>query len=158
MDKKCFERISRLLNKKYFQYEGTIHEQVVSKDGKAYNTVTVDITIDHIGYTKEVINKTNKLKRNMDMLTKAIKDKPNDPYLYFQLGKTYYMMKDYSISCSYFEKAITYQLDYRLEYVEDLVETYGYALINSCKYRDAMIIEKYIDFYRNSADFIFCSD
>jgi len=154
-NKKCTERISRLFNKKYFQYEGTIHEQIVGKDDKVHNTVSVDITIDHAGYTKEVINKTNKLKRNMDMLTKAIEDKPNDPYLYFQLGKTYYMLKDYFISCSYFEKALIFQLDSRLEYVEDLIETYGYALINSERYSDAMRIENYVDIYRNSADFHF---
>lgn len=153
--KKCFERISRLFNRKYFQYEGTIHEQIVAKDGMAYSMVSVDITINHTGYTKEVVNKTNKLKRNMDMLTKAIEDKPNDPYLYFQLGKTYYMKKDYNTSCRYFEKALSFQLDFRLEYVEDLIETYGYALINSEKYLDAMSIEKYLYFYKNSADFHF---
>jgi len=154
-NKRFTERISRLFNKKYFQYEGTIHEQIVSKEGREYDTVSVDIAIDHIGYTKEVINKTNKLKRNMDMLTKAIEDKSNDPYLYFQLGKTYYMMKDYITSCAYFEKALTYKLNYRLEYVEDLIETYGYALINNGKYSDAMKIENYIEIYRNSADFHF---
>ena len=46
----------------------------------------------------------------MDMLTKAIEDNPNDPYLYFQLGKTNYMMKDYITSCLYFERAINLQV------------------------------------------------
>lgn len=154
-DKRYIERISRLLNKKYFQYEGTIHEQIVSKDGKAYNTVSVDITAYHIGYTKEVVNKTNKLKRNKEMLIRALEGKPKDPYLYFQLGKTNYMMKDYDTSCSCFEKALTYQLDSRLEYVEDLVETYGYALINSNRFSEAMKVVDYSRFYRNNADFNF---
>lgn len=154
-NKKYIERISRLFNKKYFQYEGTIHEQIVSKDSKAYNTMSVDITACHIGYTREAINKTNKLKRNMDMLIKAVENNPNEPYLYFQLGKTNYMMKDYVTSCPYFEKALTFQLDYRLEYVEDLIETYGYALINSSRYSDAMNLKKYLKLYKNSADFHF---
>jgi glycosyltransferase involved in cell wall biosynthesis len=154
-DKRYTERISRLFNKKYFQYEGTIHEQIVSKDGTAYNAAPIDITAYHIGYTKEAVDKTNKLKRNMDMLIKAIENNPNDPYLYFQLGKTNYMIKDYVTSCSYFEKALSFQLDSRLEYVEDLIETYGYALINSSRYSDAMNIENYLEFYSNSADFHF---
>ena len=154
-DKKCNERISRLFNRKHFRYEGTIHEQIVSKDGKAYNTVSVDITAYHIGYTKEALNKTNKLKRNMNMLTKAIEDNSNDPYFYFQLGKTYYLMKDYNTSCSYFEKSLTFELDLRLEYVEDLIETYGYALINSERYSEAMKLEKYLELYSNSADLHF---
>lgn len=103
-----------MFNKRYFQYEGIIHEQVACKD----DTVTY-----HIGYTKEMVNKTNKLKRNKDILIKAIDDKSNDPYFYFQLGKTDYIMKYYSASASYFEKVLTYQLDCRLEYVTDLIET-----------------------------------
>lgn len=153
--KKCTERISRLFNRKYFQYEGTIHEQIVSKDGTAYITMPVDITAYHVGYTKEVLNKTNKLKRNMDLLLKAIEDNPSDPYLYFQLGKTNYMMKNYITACLYFEKAMTFELDLRLEYVEDLIETYGYALINSGKYSKAMNLENYLEVYINSADFHF---
>lgn len=109
-DKKCSERISRLFNKKYFRYEGTIHEQIVSKDGTNYKTVPVNITAYHTGYTKEAINRTNKLERNMAMLTKAIEDNPNDTYLCFQLGKTNYMMKDYVTSCLNFEKALTFKL------------------------------------------------
>lgn len=154
-NKRCRERISRLFNRKYFQYEGTIHEQIVSKDGTEYNTMPVDITVYHTGYTKEVLSRTNKLKRNKDMLTKAIENDPNDPYLYFQLGKTNYMMKEYITSCSYFGKALTFELDSRLEYIEDLIETYGYALINSGKYFEAMNLENYLDLYKNSSDFHF---
>ena len=153
--KECTEKISRLFNRNYFQYEGTIHEQIVSKDCTTYNTMPVDITVYHSGYTIEVLNKTNKLKRNMEMLTKAIEDDPYDQYLYFQLGKTNYLMKDHFTSCSYFEKALTFELDSRLEYVEDLIETYGYALINSGKYSKAMSLEKYLDLYSNSSDFHF---
>jgi glycosyltransferase involved in cell wall biosynthesis len=154
-EKRYIERISRLFNKRYFQYEGSIHEQIVSKDGAEHNTTYVDITACHIGYTKEVINKTNKLKRNKDMLIKAIGNSPNDPYLHFQLGKTNYMMKNYIDSCSCFERALSFKLDSRLEYVEDLMETYGYALINSNRFLDAMNLENYLELYRNSADFHF---
>lgn len=149
------ERVSRLFNKIYYQFEGIIHEQIVSKDGTAYNKEPVNITVNHIGYTKEVIAKTNKLKRNMDMLTEAVKITPDDPYLYFQLGKTSYLMREYTISCSYFEKALSFQLDCRLEFVEDLIETYGYALINCNRYSDAMKIENYFEIYKNIPDFLF---
>lgn len=89
------------------------------------------------------------------MLIKAIEDNPDDHYLYFQLGKTNYMMKDYSNSCSCFEKALSFELDSRLEYVEDLIETYGYALINSVRYLDAMNLENSLELYRNSTDYQF---
>jgi glycosyltransferase involved in cell wall biosynthesis len=154
-NKRCKERVNRLFNRKNFRYDGTIHEQIVSIHGTAYNTAAVEIYTYHTGYTNESITKTNKLNRNKDMLTKAIEDKPDDPYLFYQLGKTNYMMKDYNTASICFEKALSYQLDFRLEYVEDLIETYFYALINSSRYSDAMNIERYLDLYRNSPDFHF---
>ena len=153
--KRYIERVNRLFNKNYFHYEGIIHEQIVSPNGKLYNTEVIDITTEHVGYTKEVLNRTNKLKRNIDLLKLAVKDKPDDPYIYFQLGKSYYMLRDYKIAAIYFEKALSFELDFRLEYVEDLIETYGYALVNSGRYEDALILQNCVDVYSNRADFQF---
>lgn len=153
--KKYTEWVNRLFNRKHFNYEGIIHEQITSIDGQSYETERLDITIDHIGYTKEVLNRTNKVKRNIDMLKSAISLDSNDPYLYYQLGKSYYLLKDYKSASSYFEKALVFDLDYFLEYVSDLVETYGYSLINSGRYSDALILENVLEIYKNNPDFLF---
>ena len=155
VNSKYIERINRLFNRNYFNYEGIIHEQVVALDGKPYETEMVDITADHVGYTLEALNKTGKIKRNMDLLKMALKDNLEDPYLYFQLGKSYYMLKNYNDAVMHFEKALSFPLDFNLEYVEDLVETYGYALINSGRYQEALILENCIEVYSNFADFHF---
>lgn len=149
------DRINRLFNKNFFYYEGTIHEQLVLKEGKCYETQWVDITVDHIGYTKEVLNRTNKLNRNIQLLNEAIKSNSKDPYLYFQLAKSYYMLKDYKSAIFYFHEALRFDLDYKLEYVTDLIETYGYALINNEQYNEALKLEKYYNVYKNNSDFIF---
>lgn len=153
--KKYTEWINRLFNKKHFHYEGIIHEQVISKDGQSYETELLDITIDHVGYTKEVLNRTNKIKRNIDMLKSAISLDSEDPYLYYQLGKSYYLLKDYKSASLYFEKALAFNLDYSLEYVSDLVETYGYSLVNSGRYSDALVLENVAEVYENNPDFLF---
>ncbi|WP_373844866.1 glycosyltransferase [Clostridium sp.] len=155
VNSKYIERINRLFNRNYFNYEGIIHEQVVALDGKPYETEMVDITADHVGYTLEALNKTGKIKRNIDLLKMALKDNLEDPYLYFQLGKSYYMLKNYNDAVMHFEKALSFPLDFNLEYVEDLVETYGYALINSGRYQEALILENCIEVYSNFADFHF---
>ncbi|MBA8894789.1 glycosyltransferase [Clostridium saccharobutylicum] len=152
--KKGTELISRLFNRKYFRYEGTIHEQIAHRDGEVYSIKPVDITVNHIGYTKEEVDRTNKLERNISLLKKAIEEKSNEPYLYYQLGKSFYMMKDYIEAYKCFEKAISFPVDCRLEYVEDLIETYGYALINAEKFGEAMEIQIYREYY-NSADYNF---
>ena len=153
--KKYTEKVNRLFNRKYFHYEGIIHEQLVSLKGEPYDTEILEITTEHIGYTKEALNRTEKLKRNIDLLKVVVKDNPEDPYIYFQLGKSYFMMKDYKTSSLYFEKALSYKLDFRLEYVEDLIETYGYSLINSGRYKDALILENCAHVYEKFPDYQF---
>ncbi|ETI89113.1 MAG: putative glycosyltransferase [Clostridium butyricum DORA_1] len=154
-NKKYIERVNRLFNRNYFNYEGIIHEQIRDLNGENYETEIVDIIVEHVGYTKEVLHRTDKIKRNISLLEVAVKNDSEDPYLYFQLGKSYYMMKDYKTSVLYFEKALSFELDFRLEYVEDLVETYGYALINSGRYSEALILENCIEIYSESPDFQF---
>lgn len=153
--KKYIERVNRLFNRNYFHYEGIIHEQITGFNGNAYETEIVSITADHVGYINEVLNRTDKIKRNIDLLELALKSDYEDPYLYFQLGKSYYLLKDYSTAASYFEKALSFQLDFKLEYVEDLVETYGYSLINSGRYCDALILEDCYEIYSGFPDFQF---
>lgn len=154
-NKKYIERVNRLFNRNYFNYEGIIHEQIRDLNGETYETEIVDIIVEHVGYTKEVLHRTDKIKRNISLLEVAVKNDSEDPYLYFQLGKSYYMMKDYKTSVLYFEKALSFKLDFRLEYVEDLVETYGYALINSGRYSEALILENCIEIYSELPDFQF---
>ncbi|WP_394870748.1 glycosyltransferase [Clostridium butyricum] len=154
-NKKYIERVNRLFNRNYFNYEGIIHEQITDLNGETYETEIVDIIVEHVGYTKEVLHRTDKIKRNISLLEVAVKNDSEDPYLYFQLGKSYYMMKDYKTSVLYFEKALSFELDFRREYVEDLVETYGYALINSGRYSEALILENCIEIYSELPDFQF---
>ncbi|MVX62329.1 glycosyltransferase [Clostridium chromiireducens] len=154
-DKKYIERVNRLFNRNYFHYEGTIHEQIISKDNKMYTTDNIDISVEHIGYTREAISRTDKLNRNIDLLKEAVKKDFNDPYYYFQLGKSYYMLRDYIASASYFKKALEFELNFDLEYVEDLIETYGYSLINSERYSEALMLEKCIGIYSKYPDFNF---
>lgn len=153
--KKQFERVNRLFNKKYFNYQGIIHEQIVAKSSEDYYTLDVDIIADHIGYEKEVLNRTNKIKRNKDLLEKAILSNDKDPYLYYQLGKTYYLEKDYISAIRNFEASIKAGADVKYEYVEDLIESYGYALINSEKFGEALNLKEYEEIYKNKPDFNF---
>lgn len=154
-NKKVTERVNRVFNRDNFHYEGIIHEQLVSLDGKTYETQMIDITVDHVGYTKEALTRTDKLKRNIDLLKEALGKNSEDPYLYFQLGKAYYLLKDYKSSALYFEKSLFFELDFRLEYVEDLVETYGYSLINSGRYSEALVLENCFEVYSKLPDFHF---
>ncbi len=77
------------------------------------------------------------------------------PYVLYQLGKGYYMAGDYALACVYFSCALSFDLNPKLEYVIDMVETYGYAMINSGQASNALLLENIYDEFGNTADFQF---
>ena len=153
--KKYIERVNRLFNKNYFQYDGIIHEQVVSKVDNTYETEPIEIEVSHIGYLNEVLNRTNKLERNINLLSSAIRDNTQDPYLYYQIGKSYYSQKNYEKAYVSFLQAMKLELNFKLEYVEDLIESYGYNLLKCKKYKEALNLKKYEDYYGVLPDYNF---
>lgn len=154
-EKRYFERINRLFNRKLFHYEGMIHEQIVRKDGNPYNTVPLEITAEHSGYTQEVLQRTDKIGRNITLLEQALERSPEDTYLLYQLGKSYSMAKNYKAAVTYYKRALTLPLNYSREYVESLVESYGYALINSGRYAEALCLKNYKKHCGRSIDYLF---
>jgi glycosyltransferase involved in cell wall biosynthesis len=153
--KKYVERVNRIFNRKFFKYEGTIHEQVVSIEMSSYNTELIELSVNHIGYTKEELKRTNKIYRNIEMLNSSLVLNGKDPYIYYQLGKSYYMLKEYKNATIAFESAMEFDINIKLEYVEDLLETYGYALLNNKDYNTALKLLDLKSYFENSCDFVF---
>ncbi len=112
--------------------------------------------MNHIGYSKDVLNRTNKIERNIALLKKAIEKDSKDPYLYYQLGKSYFMGgKDYTNAYKAFIQALPLVDNFTYEYVEDLVESYGYTLIHLNLFKEALDLLEYEQYYKNSSDFLF---
>lgn len=155
------ERVNRLFSKKYYQYQGIIHEQIILKDGvdlqfdQSDNLYNTPITLLHSGYEGDLAALKKKTKRNINLLLKAINITPEDPYILYQLGKSYYMEEDYRSACYYFDEALKYVVNTRLEYVQDMIESYGYAMLNSGKQEDALLILNLYNEFDHSADFLF---
>ena len=152
---KYSERVNRLFYKSEFEYEGSIHEQVVLKNRQKYSTYNIPVTMEHLGYEQNEINRKDKTKRNIELLKAELKGKGEDPYILYQLGKSYYMDSNYQEAEEYFDKALDFDLDTKLEYVEDLVESLGYTLINQKKYEESLKILAVYDQFSNSSDFVF---
>lgn len=77
------------------------------------------------------------------------------PYILYQLGKGYYMAMDYPRACGCFSCALSFDLNPKLEYVTDAVETYGYALVNADRADEALMFENIYNEFGNTADFQF---
>lgn len=149
------ERVNRLFSKKYYQYEGMIHEQLIRIDNNSIDTYQIPLTIVHSGYEGDIEAVKRKSQRNIELLEMALKSNPNDPYLLYQLGKSHYMKKDFELANQYFDKALYFDLDPSLEYVQDMVESYGYSLINSGKYETALQLYGVYQEFSKSTDFVF---
>lgn len=160
------EWINRIFSKKKFHYEGRIHEQVTALDRKDYETYQAPVIILHSGYDLSEDERKEKAKRNSILLFEELeylkkqdemnpKIKEQIPYVIYQLGKSYYMSGDFVNACKYFSEALSFDLEPKLEYVIDMVETYGYALLNSGQSEVALGFENIYEQFGNSADFKF---
>lgn len=149
------ERLSRLFAKSYYNYVGTIHEQITPIDDIEIQAINIPITIKHIGYDGDLEVRKKKTMRNIELLLDELMLTPNDPYILYQLGKSYYMEEDYINSCKYFSEALYVDLDINLEYVQDMVENYGYSLLNLEQYETSLQLLNIYDEFSKNADFIF---
>jgi len=150
-------RISRLYNRKYCMWDGRIHEQIVPIGGREKEIVHIPLVTLHYGYMPDVKEAKGKFERNLQMLEEELAERPNDPYILAQIGKCYYVNGgDLLKACEYLEKALSFNEDYRLEYIYTTVEYYGYSLINTGQYEKALEhISRYIEHYSVKPEFRF---
>lgn len=161
------EYISRIYDRRLYHYEGRIHEQIVpingneensdngensGKDLRAYQT---GVVVRHDGYCGSEAELKAKAERNIALLERELEEKGEEPYLYYQLGKSYYVLKDYAAAVTAFDKALCQDLNPKLEYVVDLIQAYGYSLLNSGQVRKALSLESVYEEFGDTADFRF---
>ncbi len=149
------EYINRVFDRRYYRYEGKIHEQLVKTDGGAIEAYIAPVQVDHSGYLLTKEEKQKKSERNIALLKQALEEEGEDPYTLYQLGKSYYLAEDYQTASEYFSKALWYELDTKLEYVIDMVETYGYSLLNSNQAEQALGLVGLEEEFGSTSDFQF---
>ena len=91
-------RIPRILPKGV-RYKGRIHEQ------PAHSLPVVDSTVSvrHDGYMQEQLD--TKKGRNLELLLQELAERPNDPYVNFQIGKQYDIQLQPAEAIPYYRKA-----------------------------------------------------
>lgn len=157
-----WEWINRIFSRDNFHYQGRIHEQVTAKDGSEYETYQTPVVIEHTGYDLTEEERKEKAQRNSILLEQELErlegeeaEQEQVPYILYQLGKSYYMAGEYEKASKYFSRGLSFDLNPKLEYVIDMVETYGYALLNSGQAETALFYENIYEEFGNSADFQF---
>jgi tetratricopeptide (TPR) repeat protein len=84
-------------NKPGYRYAGRIHEQIVQPIITANPAALLlfsDIRLNHGGYLPEVVQKKNKVQRNMELLHQELEHTDNESFHRYNLGVEYMRMGD----------------------------------------------------------------
>lgn len=109
----CFEwdNLVRLYNRRYYEFQGAIHEQIAPK--KDFDTgrhtpanIELPVEIKHLGYNISAEEMRKKQQRNIDLLKGCAENEPDNSYLWFQLGQSHFIIKDFENALLYYQKSL----------------------------------------------------
>lgn len=150
------EPIARLFSRRLYHFEGRIHEQIVPLDTSSEpDYFDAPIYVTHVGYQGNDAYRTEKANRNLKLLLRELEAQPDDPYTLYQIGNSYFYSKQYAQAIPYFERAMELPLDTKLSYVHSIINLYGYCLINTKRFADALMLEAVYDDFKGDADYLF---
>lgn len=96
-------------NEKKYRYTGRIHEQLyipsmVDEGNIIENKICKVI---HYGYLESTFKEKDKASRNLEILKKELKEEPNSPFVYYNIGVSYVTAGNYEKALDYFFKCNT---------------------------------------------------
>lgn len=149
--------MERFFFRKLYEYRGAIHEQIEGKrrEKKGEDIVKVQIKVGHTGYALQGDEKKKKVERNLSLLFKEYEKDKSNPYIVYQIGKTYYYINDFVNAEKYLDIVLHMDVDPYLDYVIDMIVLYGYALINLGKQKEALMLENVYNTFSGTCEFVF---
>lgn len=168
-------RLCRFFNRKYYHFTGKIHEQVTRRisceetDGAKGSSVgkgisdasqtlpayAAPITVLHVGYDGSEEEMCAKSRRNIALLEQELASTGPDAYLYYQLGQSCMKLKDYEKAYEWFNLGLSMDIEPSQDYVQNMVESYGYCLLDMKRFQEALQLENIYEVFAVRADFVF---
>lgn len=144
------EKVVRFYNKKHFVFCNKIHEQILLIDKSkvdVYNErFIMPMEVIHHGYAIGPEEMKKKQKRNLDMLAKSLETNPDDPYVYFQMGQSNYVIGNYEEAVECYKKALSYNPKTTFDYVQILIVGLANAYKRLARFKEALeLMDKYAD-------------
>jgi tetratricopeptide (TPR) repeat protein len=94
-------------NHESIRYRGLIHEfPTVNGDPNGLKAAPSPIGIIHHGYVKEIVHSRDKGARNLAIVKAAAEREPTDPYNWFNVGATAFLLGDYEAARDALEKMV----------------------------------------------------
>ena len=162
----------RFFDRRLYHYAGRIHEQVVrgsvfdldrddtreriekqkADELRVYDT---GLLFAHTGYAGAEQVRKMKASRNVSLLKKELNKYPDSAQLLYQMAKSMYVAEGVKASIEYYEKALGCDLNPEIYWVRDLINCYGYALLEMREYEKALSLEAVYDDLKEYADYLF---
>lgn len=157
------DMVERLYNRRYYHYEGRIHEQVVPLDSALYQknangsdallVFDTGLTFTHEGYLGTPEERRRKAERNNALLKDMLKDAPEDVYLYYQIAESCILAGDYEQAYETMKQGFTFDVDPTLPFVRIMITDYGYSMIQTGRLEEAVSLASLSDAFGDYADF-----
>lgn len=144
-------------NRPEYRFTGAIHEQIVACVQKYGGQIAFsDVRINHYGYLNETSLGKNKIKRNLDILKREVKKRPDDNFTRFNLGVEYLRMGNYREALQEFQKAFHKIPTLELAYASILLRNIVVCLKELKRYSEALaILADAIEAYPDYTDLLF---
>jgi glycosyltransferase involved in cell wall biosynthesis len=105
-------------NHESIRYRGLIHEfPTVNGDANGLAAASSPIGVIHHGYTKEVVHGRDKGARNLAIVKAAAEREPDEPYNWFTVGATAFLLQDFEAARDALEKMLVLLGEERRGYV-----------------------------------------
>ncbi len=127
----------------------------IAEDTSAKSVYDAPITVLHVGYDGSEEEMQAKSRRNIALLEKELAKTGADAYLLYQLAQSYLQLKDYKSAYDWFQKVLAMDIDPNQDYVQKMIESYGYCLLDMKRYKEALQLLAIYDDFAVRADFVF---
>lgn len=148
-------RVSRFANRCCYHFEGAVHEQLMPVTASVKQVYSAPVEVLHVGYDGSEEEMRQKCLRNIALLKEELKNLGADPYLYYQLGQSYRKLQDYENACRFYDLGLAMDVDPAMDYVQTMVESYGYTLLDLKRPQDALNLLSVYNEFAVRADFVF---
>lgn len=147
-------RLERLFNRRYYHFVNPVHEVLVPTGHMAPSSYDAPVSVDHVGYQGSKEKLREKAERDIALIHTEIASDPQNPYLYFQLGQSYMLMRDHANALCWFRKAMALNPMPGADYTLVLLCNYGSILLDDNQVEEASNILSYHSSFADNRDFL----
>lgn len=127
----------------------------IAHDALPMQVYAAPITVLHVGYDGSEEEMQAKSLRNIALLKQELASTGPDAYLYYQLGQSCMKLKDYEKAYEWFNLGLSMDIEPSQDYVQNMVESYGYCLLDMKRFEEALRLENIYEVFAVRADFVF---